>query len=459
MDSFSLSTIKPHSHIHFIGIGGVSMNGIAEMMVKRGFIVSGSDREHSPITDHLKTLGVTIFIGQCGQNITDDISLVVYTGAIHADNPEMSAALSKNIRCIERPILLGAIMQEYDYDIAVSGTHGKTTVTSMISTILIHAKKDPSINVGGYLPIIDGTTKIGSSEYFIVEACEYRRSFLNFKPTVAVINNIEEDHMDFYKDIDDIISAFSDFAKGVKEGGCIVARKDDSHVEKALHDINKPVITFSLSKDADFYADSIVYDVNGGSQFTIMKKGEPFAHVKLSAPGSYNVLNALAAAAVCDFVKISSTQIAEGLSDFVGSARRFEKKATYHGCDLIDDYAHHPTEIECTIKAAISLHKKHVYAMMQPHTYSRLKALFDGFSTCLAGVDEVVVCDVYAAREAFDPTASPEKLAEAMRKNGINAVHMSDFEAIADYYKSKVGPDDILLSIGAGDVNKILDLF
>jgi len=459
MDSFSLSTLKPHAHIHFIGIGGVSMNGIAEMMVKRGFIVSGSDRESSPITDHLKTLGVTITVGQRAQNITDDIDIVVYTGAIHADNPEMSAALSKNIPCMERPVLLGAIMQEYDYDIAVSGTHGKTTVTSMISTVLLHAEKDPSINVGGYLPIINGTTKIGTSEYFIVEACEYRRSFLNFKPTVAVINNIEEDHMDFYKDIDDIISAFSDFAKGVKDGGCIVARKDDTHVKKALSTIDRPIITFSLENDADFYADSIVYDTNGGSEFTIMKKGQPFAPVKLSVPGSYNVLNALAAAAVCDFVKISPAQIAEGLSKFMGSARRFEKIGTYHGCDLIDDYAHHPTEIENTIKAAISLHKQHVYAMMQPHTYSRLKALFEGFSTCLAGVDEVVVCDVYAAREAFDPTASPEKLAEAMRKNGINAIHMSDFQAIADHFKSKIGSGDILLSIGAGDVNKILDLF
>lgn len=459
MDSFSLTNLKPHAHIHFIGIGGVSMNGLAEMMIRRGFSVSGSDRESSDITRQLAQKGAKIYIGQSADNITPDTDLVVYTGAIHADNPERVRADELHILSIERPVLLGAIMREYDYDIAVSGTHGKTTVTSMISTILLQADKDPSINVGGYLPIINGTTRIGGSEYFIVEACEYRRSFLNFKPTVAVITNIEEDHMDFYRDIDDIIDAFSRFASGVKEGGCIVARQDDKNVQKAVYDVKKPVITFGLSKEADFSADNIVYTENGGSRFTVLKHQTPLAQIELSVPGSYNILNALAAIAVCTFVEIPLHDIIEGLNKFRGSARRFERVGNYKGCDLIDDYAHHPTEIKNTIKAALSLKKSHVYAIMQPHTYSRLKALFSGFASCLAGVDEVVVCDVYAAREAFDPTASPDELAAAMRQNGIAAVHMSDFKEIADYFKAKVGQNDILLSIGAGDVNKILDYF
>lgn len=459
MDSFSLTSLKPQAHIHFIGIGGVSMNGIAEMMMQRGFVVSGSDREKNDITEHLAHKGARIFIGQSAEHITSDLDLVVYTGAIHPDNPERAAAEEQHILSIERPVLLGAIMQEYAYDIAVSGTHGKTTVTSMVSTILLHAQKDPSINVGGYLPIINGTTRMGKSEYFIVEACEYRRSFLNFKPTVAVINNIEEDHMDFYKDIDDIIDAFSSFASGVKEGGCIVARHDDKNVQKAVKNVKKPVITFGLDSEADFSADNIVYTDDGGSRFTVLKNKTPLAQIELHVPGSYNVLNALAAIAVCTFVQIPIHDMIDGLYEFQGSARRFEKVGTYNGCDLIDDYAHHPTEIKNTVKAALSLKKDHVYAMMQPHTYSRLKALFSGFASCLAGVDEVVVCDVYAAREAFDPTASPDELAKAMRDNGINAIHMSDFEEIANYYKAKIGKNDILLSIGAGNVNKILEYF
>ncbi len=458
MESFQLSALPPHAAIYFIGIGGISMNGLAEMLLRRGFSISGSDREDSSITQHLRELGAVVHIGHEYENISPSLSLVVYTGAIHDDNPELTHARELGIPCIERPVLLGMLMQEYASSIAVSGTHGKTTVTGMISTIFLNAGLDPTINIGGYLPSIDGTSHIGSHDCFILEACEYRKSFLNFKPSIAVITNIEADHMDFYRDLDDIIGAFHEFAEGTRPDGVIVAHYGDESVKKATCGLKQRIVTFGLSKEADYYADNITYDESACAKFTVFRRGEKLFETSLQVPGEYNIQNALAATAACDCDGISSQQIGLGLSQYEGTKRRFEQVGTVNGCILIDDYAHHPTEIANTIAAAKKLHKKHLYTIMQAHTYSRLNAFFDDFARCMKGADEVVVCDVYAAREAFDPSASPERLAEKMRENGIQATYISGFENVAKYYSSKIGDGDILISIGAGDVNRILDL-
>ena len=458
MEPLKLSSLPPHAAVYFIGIGGISMNGIAEMLIRRGFSVSGSDREESPIVQHLRALGAVVHIGQKYENINPSYSLVVYTGAIHDDNPELVHARELGIPCIERPILLGMLLEEYQNSIAVSGTHGKTTVTGMISTVFLEAGLDPTINIGGYLPPIGGTSRIGSHDCFIVEACEYRKSFLNFKPSIAVITNIEADHLDFYKDLDDIIGAFRAFAEGTRKDGTVIAHFGDESVRKAVTGLPQRLVTFGLDKNADYYAEDIRYNDSACARFSVCSKGKKLFETALNVPGEYNVINALAAAAACACSGIEPDQIGEGLQHYEGTKRRFEQVGTVNGCILIDDYAHHPTEIKNTIAAAQKLHKKHLYTIMQAHTYTRLNALFDDFASCMKGADEVVVCDVYAAREAFDPTASPDRLAEKMRENGINACHISGFQNVADYYRGKIGEGDILISIGAGDVNKILDL-
>lgn len=458
MEPFKLSSLPPHAAVYFIGIGGISMNGIAEMLMRRGYSVSGSDREETPITRHLSSLGATITIGQKYENIHPSYSLVVYTGAIHDDNPELVHARELGIPCVERPILLGMLLEEYQSSIAVSGTHGKTTVTGMISTVFLEAGLDPTINIGGYLPPIDGTSHVGGHDCFILEACEYRKSFLNFKPSIAVITNIEADHLDFYKDLDDIIGAFHEFVDGARPDGTVVALYGDDSVKNAVTGLKQRIVTFGLHPQADYYVEDIRYDETACAHFSVCRRGEKLFETALTVPGEYNIANALAAAAVCDCSGIAPAQISQGLRHFEGTKRRFEQVGIVNGCVLIDDYAHHPTEIKNTIAAAQKLHKKHLYTIMQAHTYTRLNALFDDFASCMKGVDEVVVCDVYAAREAFDPTASPDRLAAQMRKNGINARHISGFQNVADYYRNKIGEGDILISIGAGDVNRILDL-
>ncbi len=339
-------------HIHFIGIGGISMSGLAEILLGEDFKVSGSDSKESPLTDSLTQKGARIFYGQRASNITDDVELVVYTAAIHPDNPEYACAVEKGIPMLTRAQLLGQIMRNYDTPIAVSGTHGKTTTTSMISQILLEADADPTISVGGILPSIGGNIRVGQSETFVTEACEYTNSFLSFFPKISIILNIDADHLDFFKDIDDIRHSFRKFAQLLPADGALIINADTPHYEEIIKDLPCKVITYGLEHDAQYQAAGITYDKYGHASFTVLKDGKKAGSFYLKVPGSHNVSNALAAIALAQLLQIPDEVTIKGLGSFTGTDRRFQYKGEVAGVTIVDDYAHHPTEIQATLNAA-----------------------------------------------------------------------------------------------------------
>ena len=360
-------------HIHFIGIGGISMSGLAEILLKEGFTVSGSDSKESALTDHLTASGAQIFYGQRASNIIDGIDLVVYTAAIHPDNPEYACAKEKNIPMMTRADLLGQIMKNYQIPIAVSGTHGKTTTTSMASHILLEGGFDPTISVGGILPAIGGNLRLGHSGTFITEACEYTNSFLSFFPKISIILNMDADHLDFFKDIDDIRHSFRRFAELLPADGTLIINADTPKYEDIIRDLPCNVITYGLEHDADYQAADITYDKYGHASFTVLKDGRKAGSFYLKVPGSHNVSNALAAIALADELQLPENAIHEGFATFRGTDRRFQYKGTYHGAKVIDDYAHHPTEIRATMEAAENCAHRTLWCVFQPHTYTRRK--------------------------------------------------------------------------------------
>jgi UDP-N-acetylmuramate--alanine ligase len=331
-------------NMHFIGIGGISMSGLAEILLGRGFVISGSDAKESPLTDHLKEKGATVIIGQKAENITDGIDCVVYTAAIHPDNPEFKAAVDKNIPMLTRAQLLGEIMRNYEVPIAVAGTHGKTTTTSMASHILMKANLDPTITVGGILPAIHGNIRVGHSENFIAEACEYTNSFLSFFPKIELILNVDADHLDFFKDIDEIADSFHKFACLLPEDGTLIIDKDTPKYPVVTDGLNCEIITYSMQDaDADYTAKNISYDEKGCGSFTCVERGKDLGRFTLNVPGVHNVSNALASIALGRKMGLDFEVISQGLLDFKGTERRFEYKGMLNGFTIIDDYAHHPT--------------------------------------------------------------------------------------------------------------------
>ncbi|MBR2067072.1 MAG: UDP-N-acetylmuramate--L-alanine ligase, partial [Solobacterium sp.] len=335
-------------HIHFIGIGGISMSGLAEILLDRGFTVSGSDMHESDLVAHLRSKGATIFVPQSRDNVIDGIEVVCYTAAIHEDNPEYIACKEKGLPMLSRAELLGELMGNYQEAINIAGTHGKTTTTSMISEILLHAEKDPTISLGGVLDDIGGNVRVGKQDYFVVEACEYTNSFLSFCPTVSVILNVEEDHLDFFKDIEDIRHSFRLFCERTKENGCIIMNQEINQYEELVGSSKAKVITFGFEESADYYAEDIHYDEQANATFTVYEKGNALGKVKLNVPGKHNVSNALASIAVGRYFALDFAIIQKGLAMFGGTHRRFEYKGKYHGFTIIDDYAHHPQEIEAS---------------------------------------------------------------------------------------------------------------
>ena len=444
-------------HVHFIGIGGISMSGLAEILLNAGFFVSGSDRAVSELTGKLEGEGAKIYYGQRAGNITDDTDLVVYTAAIKADNPEYAAAAEKNIPMLTRAELLGQIMKNYKTSIAVSGTHGKTTTTSMLTSILLAADADPTVSVGGMLPSIGGNIRIGNSECFVTEACEYTNSFLSFFPTISIILNVDADHLDFFKDIDDIRHSFTKFADLLPENGLLVINSDIDKYEEITKNVKCKVVTFSIDGKADVTAASITYDNKGCASFDVMENGETAAHISLLVPGVHNVSNALAAIAVSRHLGIPVTAVSEGLSAFGGTDRRFQYKGSIGEVTIIDDYAHHPTEIAATLAAAANYPHKKLRVVFQPHTYSRTKALFDEFVNALSAADEVVLADIYAARETDDLGVSSEGLCEAIKNHGTSAVYFGSFDEIENYLLQNCSPGDLLITMGAGDIVKVAD--
>ena len=441
--------------IYFVGIGGISMSGLAEILADAGFPVSGSDRSRSALTDMLEKKGITVFYGQRAENITGDIGCVVFTSAISRDNPEYVAAHELNLPCLTRAELLGQIMKNYNTPVAVSGTHGKTTTTSMLSEILLYADMDPTLSIGGMLKSIGGNIRVGKSEYFVTEACEYTNSFLSFFPKIGVILNIEEDHLDFFKDLADIRRSFRRFAELLPGDGCLVINTGIPDWQEIAEGLACRIVTFGAGRDADYYPSDIVYDEKGNPSFVLHGPDGTCTDISLQVPGEHNVLNAVAAAAVAGLLSVDAGCTACALHGFTGTDRRFEYKGTIGGVTIIDDYSHHPTEIATALKAAARYPHKTLWCVFQPHTYSRTKALFKDFAKALTLADKVVLADIYAARETDTLGVSSEMLQQEILSLGKECYYFPSFDEIENFLLENCLKDDLLITMGAGDVVKI----
>lgn len=442
--------------VHFIGIGGISMSGLAEILLSKGFRVSGSDTTKSELTVHLEAAGAEISYVQQASNITDDIDLTIYTAAIKDTDPELMASRNRNIPTIPRAELVGLIMKSYKHAIGVSGTHGKTSTTSMISHILLADDADPTIMVGGILNSIGGNLRIGHSHTMITEACEYTNSFLSFFPTTAVILNVCEDHMDFFKDIDDIRKSFKKFAELVPSDGTVVIGSDIDNISYFTDDLKCKVITFgSKESGADVTAENISYDELARASFDLINNGNVLTHIDLQVTGHHNILNALAAAATALSMGISVASVKKGLESFAGTVRRFEKKGELNGITIIDDYAHHPDEIRATLSTAQHYPHNDMWCVFQPHTYTRTKAFFHDFAEALSLADKVVFADIYAAREKNTIGISSKDLCDEMKKMGKEAYYFPSFEEIEKFLLKNCKKGDLLITMGAGNVVNI----
>lgn len=445
-----------NQHIHLIGIGGISMSAIAELLIKNGFRVSGSDMNDSKILNKLRSYGAEIFIGHKSENIQNP-DLVVYTAAIREDNCERIKAKQLNITEIDRAEMLGLIMKNYKKSIAVAGSHGKTTATSLISLILEYANLDPTIFVGGELDEIGGNIKIGKSEHFITEACEYVESFLKFFPFIGIILNIDEDHLDYFKDIYHIKDAFKKFIDLIPEEGYLIANEDDENIREIIDRPRCNLITYGIDSKSNFTAKNIVFNEEGYPTFNVYFNDDNMGSFQLNVPGKHNVYNALASIATAHILGVSPSEIAKHITKFQGIHRRFDILGEVKGCKIIDDYAHHPAEIKATLEAAKNYPHNEIWAVFQPHTYTRTKALLDDFASSFNDADHIIITDIYAAREVDTGEINSEVLVNKIKEyNPIsNILYMKDFESISDYIYSNMKEGDIVLTMGAGDVYRI----
>ncbi len=439
-------------HVYFIGIGGISMSGLAEILLAQGFTVSGSDARPSALTSLLEERGAAVHYGQRRENISGDIDVAVYTAAIHADNPEYARVQELGIPCLSRAQLLGQMMRNYETPIAVSGTHGKTTTTSMISQILLDANTDPTISVGGILKAIHGNIRVGGSELFVTEACEYTNSFLSFFPRIGLILNVEEDHLDFFRDLEDIRCSFRRFAQLLPNDGLLIINGGIEKHEELTCGLSCPVITFGLSEKEDYYCTEISYDESACPSFLLhCPDGNPVP-VHLSVPGEHNILNALASLALADQLGLDRNAAAASLGTFHGTDRRFEYKGVSNGFTIIDDYAHHPTEIAATLRAAAHYPHKRLWCVFQPHTYTRTKAFLADFAKSLSLADRVILADIYAARETDTLGVSSRDLQKEIEKLGKECAYFHTFEEIESFILQNCSTGDLLITMGAGDV-------
>ena len=442
--------LSPGRRGHLIGIGGVSMSSLAEVLQGMGLNISGSDMNDGANVRGIEARGIPVHIGHSADNITDDIEFVVRTAAVHDDNPEIKTARAKGIPVFERTQAWGAISKDYENALCICGTHGKTTTTSMCTHIMLAADKDPTVMIGGTLPLLKAGHRVGHDNTIIMEACEYYNSFLSLHPTVAVILNIEADHLDFFRDLDDVKHSFREFAMRVPEYGYVVANCDDVNTMDAVKDINARLITFGLSREADVYAENVRF-IGANSRFDIMYKGKLFTDVTLHVPGIHNVKNALAATAAAISLGVRPNAVKYGLAGFNGAGRRFEFKGKYNGADVYDDYAHHPGELKALLDTVEQLDYKRTVLVFQPHTYSRTAALFDDFVEQLKRADVLFLAEIFAAREKNAIGISSAALAGKID----GAIFCPTFEVLEDALRAIAHPGDIVLTVGAGDVYKI----
>ncbi|MBO5179778.1 MAG: UDP-N-acetylmuramate--L-alanine ligase [Clostridia bacterium] len=447
----SLDKNKP---IHMIGIGGVSMSGLAEITSNMGYLITGSDAKVSDTVKKLIKNGITVYEGHHAENVVN-AQLVVYTAAVKEDNPELVNARLLGIPILERSDYLGELMKKYKDNICVCGTHGKTTTTSMLSLVFINANLDPTIQVGADLKQLDGNYRIGTSEHFIVESCEYVESFLKFHPTTAVLLNIEEDHLDYYKNLEHIKSAFNKFLNLVPNDGNVILNSDDTDCIDVAKGLNCNVTTIGINNSsADWIAKDIKLNDNGCYSFVATNNIESL-DITLSVVGYHNIYNALCVIATAKKYGISSEVIISSLNEFTGASRRFEYRGILNGAKVYDDYAHHPTEILATIKSALSVPHNKIWVVFQPHTYTRTYALFEEFKTTFKDVNELILTDIYAAREKDTGLVSSQQLAIAINEVSNNCRYISAFTKIEEYLKENVSNNDLVLTIGAGDITNL----
>lgn len=441
--------------IHCIGIGGIGLSAIAEILLARGYKVTGSDMRESDITERLTSDGANIFIGHRAEN-AEGADLVVYSAAVGMDNPELARAAELGIPTASRAEILGLLMSEYENSIAVSGTHGKTTTTSMVSLILKNAQKDPTILVGGNLSEIGGNVRIGSSQNFVTEACEYMDSFLSLRPKIEIILNIDSDHLDYFKDIDHIARSFEEFASLVPEDGTIIAYDANPFVKSVVKDMPN-VVTYGFNEGCDYYVSDIHFNADGMPDFQVNHKGGTLCSVHLAVPGEHNILNSLAAFACCHILGVQAADIADTLGKFTGTQRRFDiMGTTADGVKIIDDYAHHPTEIKATLSAVKNMRHNDMWCLFQPHTYTRTMALFDDFSDAFGDADKIVLAEIYAAREKNIHKISSRGLMDRIKEKHPekDIRFFENLEDIADFVYENAQPGDLVITMGAGDIYK-----
>lgn len=446
--------ISKFNTIHFIGIGGISMSSLAEILLNEGKTISGSDSKASELTERLEQRGIKVYIGQRAENIRPEYELIVYTAAISADNPELIAAKASGAKVIDRAELVGMMMLTYKYPVSVAGTHGKTTTSSMLSEIFMAAKKDPTISLGGILPSIGGNFRIGGRDFFLLETCEYQDSFLKFNPHSAVILNVDKDHTDYFTDLDHIYRSFNAFAKRLPQGGTLVVNSDIKELEKVTDGVAAKIVTYG--REGDWTAGDISFDAAGFGSYTACFKGEKQAEIKLSIPGMHNVYNSLAAFALAKVYGLDTADIVEGIDNYKGVDRRFQRKGEFDGVAVVDDYAHHPTEIAATIGSARSGNINNLWIAFQPHTYTRTHDLLNEFAEALSKADDVVILDIYAAREKDTGLVHSRDLVEKINAlGGAKAHYLPDFESAKEFLQQTCKKGDMLITMGAGDVFKL----
>ncbi|MBQ5799630.1 MAG: UDP-N-acetylmuramate--L-alanine ligase [Oscillospiraceae bacterium] len=441
--------LVPGKRAHLAGIGGVSMSPLAEVLHAMGLTVQGSDMSEGSAVRHLRALGMNVNIGHAADHL-GEADFVVRTAAIHDDNPEIAGAITRGIPVFERAEAWGAIMKGYKNALCISGTHGKTTTTSMATHIFMAAEADPTVMIGGTLPLLNAGYRIGSGETIILESCEYCNSFLNFFPTVAVILNVEADHLDFFKDLADVEHSFRAFADLVPQGGHVVANFDDAGVRETLAGYEGHVFSFALNaKEANVRAENISY-TNGLPAFDVTVDGKLYSHVELPVGGEHNILNALAAASAAYLLGIPGEAVSRGLTTFTGAGRRFEKKGTFRGASVYDDYAHHPAELHALLSMTKSLGYKRVVCAFQPHTYTRTHALFNDFIAELKAADKLILAEIYAAREQNDIGISSNDLAKEIP----GAIYCPTLDRVTEALREIAEEGDLIITVGAGDIYK-----
>ena len=450
--------LKKFKNIYMIGIGGISMSGIAEILVKWNYKVSGSNNTESSQTDWLEKNGIKVNIGHDAKNITKNIDLVVYTAAIHDDNPEIIRAKELGIPTVERGLFLGEITKLFKDTIGIAGTHGKTTTTSMVALSFLEAKLDPSIQVGAVLSNIDGNYRVGKSDYFIIEACEYCESYLNFKQKSAIVLNIDDDHLDYFGNIENIQKSFEKYVSHLPKDGFLILNADDERCYSLRLSTNANVITFGSGEFADWWYEDLEFDEEGYPSYSAYYKGINKGTIKLNITGVHNVMNSLACIALCDAYGIDINIVAKALLKFNGASRRLEFKGIFNGARVYDDYGHHPTEIMATVRGLKNKKYNESWVVFEAHTYSRFAEHLKEFANALVNFDHVIIMDTYAAREINTYNVHEEDLMEELKKLGKDSIHISDYNEIVKYLKNNVKEKDVILTLGAGNVTQIASL-